>query len=358
MKGEIRLSQRTKFKIKADTWGYIFVAPFLIAVALFTLYPIVNMIIMSFQNATNRDFIQPLRFIGLRNYATVFENERFMASIWMTWRLWITNFIPQLGIALLLSVWFTSLRLRLKYVGIFRTIFYLPNLLMPATVSAIYNMLIGNQGPLNKLLYNLGISKLLVDWNLVPRNNVQIIPGIDGAPDAISIMFTEIPNFMTGMVAYMQWWLWFGSTIIIVMAGMTSISASLYESAYVDGASGGTIFFKITLPLLRPVMLYILVTSLVGGMQIMDIPYMFNLNGRPGGTYGEFDTMNVVMVHQYFHGTRNPVGETRNLGLAAAAGMVIFGVILIATVAVLLLMKIGKDKEPKKEKIKKGGVRA
>jgi multiple sugar transport system permease protein len=350
------MKEKIRIGTKADRWGYVFVAPFLIAVAVFTLFPIGNMIFMSFTNATNRDFTQTLRFIGLRNYTTVFENERFIASIWMTWRLWITNFIPQLGVALLLAVWFTSLRLRLKLVGIFRTIFYLPNLLMPATVSALYNMLLGNQGPLNRLLYNLGISRLIVDLNLVPRNNVQIIPCIEGGPDAIAIMFTEIPNFMTGMVAYMQWWLWFGTTVIIVMAGMTSISTSLYESAYVDGAGGGTIFFKITLPLLRPVMLYILVTSLVGGMQIMDIPYMFNLNGRPGGTFGEFDTMNVVMVHQYFHGTRNPYGETRNLGLAAAAGMIIFGVILLATIAVLLLMRIGKDKEPKKEKAKKGGA--
>ncbi|MCL2698370.1 MAG: sugar ABC transporter permease [Oscillospiraceae bacterium] len=352
------MKERIRTGTKADRWGYVFVAPFLIAVAIFTLYPIINMVIMSFTNATNRDFTQSLRFLGFSNYTTVFDNDRFMSSIGNTWKLWIMNFIPQLGIALLLSVWFTSLRLRLKFIGIFRTIFYLPNLLMPATVAALYNMLIGNSGPLNRMLYSLGISQWLVKMNLVPENYLLITPGMDGAPDGIAVILTDIPSFMTGMVAYMQWWLWFGTTIIIVMAGMTSISVSLYESAYVDGASGGTIFFKITLPLLRPVMLYILVTSLVGGMQIMDIPYMFNVNGRPGGRLGEFDTMNVVMVHQYFHGTRNPYGETRNLGLAAAAGMMIFGVILIATIVLLLLMRIGKDKEPKKEKTRKGGVRA
>ncbi|MCL2638541.1 MAG: sugar ABC transporter permease [Oscillospiraceae bacterium] len=348
MKGKIRLGT------KVDRWGFVFVAPFLIGIAIFTLYPIINMVIMSFQNATNRSFTQELRFIGLDNYQAVFNNETFMGSIGTTWKIWFMNFVPQIGIALLLSVWFTSLRLRLKFIGIFRTIFYLPNLLMPATVAGLYTMLIGNQGPINKLLYNLGISQWLASSGIVSENRVQVVAGIDGAPDAISIMFASIPEFMTGMVAYIQWWLWFGSTIIIVMAGMTSISVSLYESAYVDGAGGGTIFFKITLPLLRPVMLYILVTSLVGGMQIIDIPYIFGTAGgigRPGGTLNEFATMNVVMIREYFRGP-----STRNLGLAAAAGMVIFAVTLIATIILLFIMRIGKDKEPKKLKAKKGGV--
>ncbi|MCL2078148.1 MAG: sugar ABC transporter permease [Oscillospiraceae bacterium] len=305
---------------KIDRWGYIFVAPFIIGILVFTLYPVGDMFFKSFTNATNRAFNQELEVIGFANYQTVLGNQSFITSIGTTWKIWIISFIPQLGIALMISAWFTSVRLRLKCVGLFRTVFYMPNLLMSATVAALYTTLFSNLGPINRMLINLG---LITE----------------------PIFFRDTPSFMVGLVAYLQWWLWFGVTIVLLMAGMTSISPSLYESATVDGANGGQMFFKITLPLLRPVMLYVLVTSLVGGMQMMDIPYMINGENRPGGRMGEFATMNVVMTNTYFNGN-----STRNLGLASAAGMVIFAVTLVAALILLAIMNIGKDDDSKLEK--------
>ena len=90
--------------------------------------------------------------------------------------------------------------------------------------------------------------------------------------------YLQNPTITRAIVIFIQWWMWFGQTIIILMAGMTAISLSLYESAMVDGANAWQMFRRITVPLLKPILIYIFVTSLVGGMQMFDIPYL--LDGR------------------------------------------------------------------------------
>jgi len=150
------------------------------------------------------------------------------------------NFIPQLGIALLLSVWFTNTRLRIKGGGIWRMLFYMPNLLMPSAIAALYFSLFSYYGPVN-----------------------QFMVRADLLPEAID--FIRSPDVMRGLVVFIQWWMWFGQTTILLMAGMTSISVAVYEAATIDGASIWQMFRYITLPLIKPVMIFILVTSLVGG---------------------------------------------------------------------------------------------
>ena len=137
------------------------------------------------------------------------------------------NFIPQIGIAMLLSVWFTNARLRIRGVGAWRGLFYLPNLLMPAAMAALFFSLFSYFGPVNQFLVRAGI--------------------IDEAKH-----FLQDPVVARGLVIFIQWWMWFGATIILLMAGMTSIPLSLYEAAMVDGATAWQMFWRITLPLLKP----------------------------------------------------------------------------------------------------------
>ena len=97
--------------------------------------------------------------------------------------------------------------------------------------------------------------------------------------------FMEKPGGTIGLIAFMQFWMWYGNSMIVLIAGILGISPSLYEAAMVDGANSKQQFFKITLPLLKPIIQYNLVTSAIGGLQMYDIPSLFNVdqsfNGKP-----------------------------------------------------------------------------
>lgn len=275
--------------IKRDHYGYIFIAPFIIGFLLFGLYPVYNTLYLSFTDAT---LLSPnsINWVGLKNFSRLFADNTFMRAVGNTWLIWILNFIPQIGIAMLLSVWFTSTRLRIKAVGVWRAIFFLPNLLMPAAVAALFFSLFSFYGPVNQFLVRAGL-----------------------LPEAMQ--FLQNKTVARGLVVFIQWWMWFGQTIIILMAGMTSISVSLYEAAMVDGATASQMFWRITVPLLKPILIYIFVTSLVGGMQMFDIPYLLT-DGR-GSTAGSIMTNNILMYLKF-------ASSKGHIGAASSVGVLVF----------------------------------
>lgn len=285
--------------------GYFFIAPFVIGFLIFGLYPVINTVYLSFTNTSL--LVRDVKFVGLNNFKVLFTDKMFLTAVKNTWFLWILNFIPQLGVALLLSVWFTSTRLKIKGVGVWRLLYYLPNLLMPATVAALFFSMFSFYGPVNQFLVRLGF-----------------------IPEAID--YIRQPAVMRAVVIFIQFWLWFGQTTIVTMAAMTSISTSLTEAAIVDGASGWQIFRYITLPLIKPVMIYILVTSLVGGMQMFDIPYLLT-DGR-GSPTNAILTNNILMYMKF---------RTKGLiGAASSNGVMIF---IMTTVVALLIFYLLRDKE-------------
>jgi multiple sugar transport system permease protein len=241
----------------------------------------------------------------------LFEDDFFMTAVKNTWFLWILNFIPQLGIAMLLSVWFTSARLKIRSVGVWRMLFYLPNLLMPAAIASLFFSLFSLYGPANQILVRAGI-----------------------IPTAIN--YLQSPSFARGVVIFIQWWMWFGQTIIILMAGMTAISLQIYEAAVMDGANAWQMFRLITLPLIKPVMIYILVTSLVGGMQMFDIPMLLT-DGR-GSPQSSILTNNILMYMKFRSGQ----------GLIGAASSVGVAIFIMTTFFALGIFYLLRDKEGKK----------
>lgn len=292
-------------KLKRVNPGYFFILPFVIGFLIFGLYPVINTFYLSFTNTSL--LVKEVKFIGLNNYKALFADKMFLTAIRNTWVLWLLNFIPQLGVALILSVWFTSNRLKIKGVGVWRLLYYLPNLLMPATVAALFFSLFSFYGPVNQFLVRLHI-----------------------LPEAID--YIRQPAVMRAVVVFIQFWLWFGQTTIVTMAAMTSISTSLTEAAVVDGANGWQIFRYITLPLIKPVMIYILVTSLVGGMQMFDIPYLLT-DGR-GSPTNSILTNNILMYLKF---------RTKGLiGAASSNGIMVF---IMTTVVALLIFYLMRDKE-------------
>lgn len=296
---------------KKNYFGYLFIAPFVIGFLVFGIYPLYNTIALSFTNTTMMK--ADGAFVGLQNFERLFADKTFFTAITNTWALWLMNFIPQLGIALLLSVWFTNTRLRIKGGGIWRMLFYMPNLLMPSAIAALYFSLFSYYGPVNQFLVRA-----------------------DLLPEAVD--FIRSPDVMRGLVVFIQWWMWFGQTTILLMAGMTSISVAVYEAATIDGASIWQMFRYITLPLIKPVMIFILVTSLVGGMQMFDIPFLLT-DGR-GSPANSILTSNIMMYMRF----RSSQGH---IGAASSVGVVVF---IMTTFVALLIFYLLREKTDKKVK--------
>lgn len=290
-------------KVKKEYYGYLFIAPFIIGFLLFGLYPIYNTFALSLTNTTIMS--SQAEFIGFKNFERLFADNFFWTAIKNTWLIWILNFIPQIGIALLLSVWFTSTRLKIKAVGVWRAIFYLPNLLVPAAVAALFFSLFGFYGPVNQFMVRAGFLEE-------------------------AMHFLQTKTVARGLVVFIQWWMWFGQTVIIVMAGMTSIPISLYEAAMVDGATATQMFRRITLPLLKPIMIYIFVTSLVGGMQMFDIPFLLT-DGR-GGPGNAILTNNVHMYLKF-------ASSKGHIGASSTVGVVVFIMTCIAALGIFYFLR-------------------
>lgn len=288
---------------KKNFYGYMFVAPFVIGFLVFGLYPIYNTFSLSFTDYTLMS--RSGDFVGWKNFERLFADDFFVTAVKNTWLIWMLNFIPQIGVALLLSVWFTNTRLNLKGVGVWRALFFLPNLLMPAVVASLFFALFAYYGPVNQLLVRAGF-----------------------LPEAMH--FLEDATTARGLVVFIQWWTWFGQTVIIVMAGMTSIPIPLYEAAMVDGATSSQMFWRITIPLLRPILIYIFVTSLVGGMQMFDIPFLLT-DGRGGPTRAIL-TNNILMYMKF--------GSSKgHIGAAASVGILIFLMTSICALGIFYFMR-------------------
>jgi cellobiose transport system permease protein len=295
----------TKLSTRQNRTGYLFLAPFVIGFLLFGLYPVISTVTVSFTNATLMS--KNAEFIGLDNYKRLFADGVFMRAIGNTWLLWILNFIPQIGIAMLLAILFTNTRLKVRGVGGWRAVFYLPNLMMPAAVAALFASLFAFYGPVNQALVRAGI--------------------LDQA-----MRFLESPTVARGLVVFIQTWTWFGQSMIILMAGMTSIPIHLYEAGMVDGASGWQMFTRITLPLLKPILIFIFVTSLVGGMQMFDIPFLLT-DGR-GSPQSSIQTNNILM-YMKFNSSKG------HIGAAAAVGVMVF---IMTSVCALGIFYFLRDK--------------
>jgi multiple sugar transport system permease protein len=300
--------QAKRFVWKKDYNGYLYITPFILGFLVFGLYPLYNTFYLSMTDTTMMS--GQSNFVGLKNFQQLLSDRSFNKAIQNTWLIWIFNFVPQIGIAMLVSVWFTSTRLKLRAVGVWRAIYFLPNLLMPAAVAALFFSLFSFYGPVNQFMVRSGL-----------------------LPEAKH--YLQDPNIARGLVVFIQWWMWFGQTVIIVMAGMTAISISLYESAMVDGASAWQMFWRITAPLLKPILIYIFVTSLVGGMQMFDIPFLLtDGRGAPGGSI----LTNNMLMYLKFSSSKG------HIGAASAVGVLVFLMTTIVALGIFFFLgNRGKD---------------
>jgi cellobiose transport system permease protein len=298
-----RTMKRPPLKLNRDTKGYFFILPYFLVLIALQLYPIIFTMGLSFTKPIN---MFENEFAGLENYRRLLTNPIFYQSIFNTLWIWLWNYIPQIIFAVLLAVILTTYKLKGR--EFLRTVYFLPNLVTAASIGVLF--------------------AVILDWKNGALNHVLVGMGILNEP----FQWTVRPRIMQGAVSFIQWWQWFGYTMIIMMAGLNAISEDLYEAAYIDGASRKQAFFGVTLPLLRPTMLYVMITSLIGGMQIFDIPKVIT-RGR-GQPDGALNTMVLYLYNQAF--------QNFNVGYAAAIAWVLFFIILIFSILSFRLIK-GRD---------------
>lgn len=314
---------RKQRMISYAKYGYIFIAPFFIVYAFFMIYPLINTFLLSFkENGSDH----PEVWIGLQNYKWLLFGEEgvraanavqsaFWKSIGNTFILWAGNFVVQIILSLLLAVWFSDVRVKIKGTGFFKVVMYLPNIVTAASVAGMFMMLFGNTkyGAINNLLLNM---------------------------EAILSPIKFIDDVWTSriLVMFIQSWMWFGNTMLLLLSGIFGIDPSIYEAAEIDGSSGANTFFRITMPILKPIFIYVFITSMIGGLQMFDIPYLLH----EGTTVRPALKTTAVYIYENFK-------TVYNYGYSAAASMILFA---LTAVLGLIVFRFNSDSAPKKRKAK------
>lgn len=282
--------KKTKDKI-----GYFFITPFFLVFALFNVYPILFTLYLSM---TRYKGYGPQVFIGADNFKLVFSDPNVADAFLNTIKIWGVNISFQIFLAFLLVMVFSDIKYKVKGLGFFRVIFYLPNLIASATIALIFVKLLDRDyGVVNQVLFNIGWIDTAIGWLTKPILAQMSVSGI-------------------------QTWMWFGNSFILFMASVQAVSKETFEAARIDGANRFQIMRNITLPSIKPILMYVMVTGLIGGLQLFDIPFLItDSRGFPEGS------LNTMIVYIY-----NMAFVYRNYGYASALSFVLFLLIMLFTV--------------------------
>ena len=287
---------KKKGSISYARWGYIFLIPFFLVYTVFSFVPLVSVLWNSFfeNYMSGLTQIGP-NFVGFANYGKLLESG-LLKYFENTVIIWVLGFIPQILISLLLASWFTNLRLRLRATGIFKTIIYMPNLIMASAFALLFFVLFSDAGPVNDILMALGV----ID---TPYRFLSEVAGT------------------RGLIVVMNFLLWFGNTTILLMAGIMGIDSSLIEAAEIDGAKPAQVFWLITMPLLKPIFVYVLITSMIGGLQLFDVPQILtNGTGSPDRT----STTLIMLLNNHMYSKNYGLGGALSVILLIISGILSF----------------------------------
>ena len=299
------MKKKKHSEVRYSKYGYIFSLPFIIAYLIFQLYPIIYTVVIGFTNM--QGVITPEVHIlddPFANFKQVLTSPSFQQALRNTFTIWLVNFIPQLLLALLLTAWFTDRRWKIKGQGIYKVLIYMPNIITAATIAILF--------------------KALFDYPTSPAQDILMSLGIIDK----AINFPISKNFCRGIVAFIQFWMWYGYTMLILISGVLGIDPEIFDAAEVDGASKMQVFFQITLPNIKTILLFTLVTSLIGGLNMFDIPKLFMLGGPDSAT----TTTSVYIYNQAFSGSYM-------YNRAAAASMIMFVIIMFFSSILFYLLR-------------------
>lgn len=273
------------YEKQEHTQGYLFLTPAIIVVTIFIGLSILFVVYLSFHKVNL--FTKTYEFVGLQNYKRVFQDDVAKIGLKNT-ILFASIVVPiQTILALIISAILDS-KIKGKY--FFRTVFFLPTLTSSAALTMIFMFMFSVTGPINSLLIQL---------NLIEQG----------------INFLQEPEFALKVIMAMNIWSTIPMYTTMYLASLQELPSSMYEAAYIDGASPIKTFWYITVPYLKPITTYVLLTGIIGTLQMFDQAYIFS-NGS-GGPANSTLTVS-LMVYKYAFGTQNAMGYAATLALILA----------------------------------------
>ena len=294
--------------IDYSKWGYFFILPFFISFFVFSLIPLADTIRYSFYEYY-RSGIKEIgpNFVGMENYVSLLKSD-MLKYAGNTFILWIIGFIPQIVIALLLAEWFVDARLKIHGKQFFKVVIYRPNLIMASAFAMLFFTMFSTNGPINSILMNMGLLSKPIDF----------MGTVFGTRSLVGLM-----NFL----------MWFGNTTIMLMAAIMGISPDIFEASELDGCNSFQRFFRITLPLIRPILAYTLITSIIGGLQMFDVPQILtNGQGNPDRT-----SMTLIMF-------LNSHLKSKNYGMAGSLSVYLF---IVSGILCFIVYRMTNGKDDK-----------
>lgn len=290
--------RKQKGKLGAKAWPYFFLSPYFLVYLTFGFFPILYTLYLSF---TDWDGISQANFVGLQNYIHIFTKDPYFFKALFNTVVLMAIYIPlMLIIGMLLATALYSDKLPFK--KFFQLGNFLPYITVPVAVGIIFSLLFDYRtGLINRVLLELGLSTQGIDW-------------LGGDP------------FITrAVMVFLVVWQNSGYFMVIYLAGMSSISKDVYEAAKVDGSSKINTFFKITVPLLKPVTLFLVITGIINGLQLFDQPMLLISGGASNNTImagGPNRTLLTVMW--YFYDKTFGTGMAYGYGSAISYSLFVF----------------------------------
>jgi multiple sugar transport system permease protein len=311
-----RRRARSPLAAEDNLAGWVFILPALVFFTLFTFYPIVRVFWISLHNwdlVTGRD---TLEFIGLDNFDNIFTGPRssdfynaLRNTIWYS-----AGVVPvQTAIALVLAV-LANRKIRGK--TFFRTAFYFPSISSSVVISIIFLWMFAQNGVVNFVLRELGLPTPRPIWLQNPKGLFEILLGPFGV-DQLN-PWLEGPSLALLVIMMLNIWTTCGTMMVIYLAGLQDIPNDVYEASALDGASRWRQFRDLTVPLIRPVTLFVLTIGLIGTFQVFDQIFVMTDSGGPAK---KTQTLAYLIYLEAFEGFA--------MGYAAALAVVLFGIILV-----------------------------
>jgi cellobiose transport system permease protein len=298
-----RLTWRQRLSVADVKWSpYLYIAPFFIVFGVVGLFPVLYTAYLSLFDRDLLDFEGT--WVGFANYATLLSDTQFWTALVNTVSIFLLSTIPQIICAVALAA---LLNTRLRAPTGWRVGILLPYVASLVALGIIFANLFGpNYGLVNGILETFGFDR--IDW--------------------------QANRFASHVaIAIMVNWRWTGYNALIVLAAMKAIPRDVHEAAMIDGANAMRRFFSVTLPLLRPTLIFVVVTSTIGGLQIFTEPKLFDAmpGSNNGGASNQFQTITLYMYQTAF--------ETQDLGYASAIAWVLFVLIIVIAVINFLLTR-------------------
>lgn len=298
-------------EIKHNRVAYAYISPFYILFCIFGLFPIAAGFFISF---FSWDGLSPMHFKAFGNYLSLFQDKLFWKSLYNTLFIGIIAHIPILFGGLVLAYIMNSKLV--KFENVFKTMYFMPMVTSSVAVTIVFQAMFGyNFGIVNYVIQGLGFDK--IDWFGGNGSFVKV---------AIIIMFA---------------WKWVGWNMVIYLSGMQGISSDIYEAATIDGATHVDMLLQITIPLLKPIIIYTVIQSTIGTINLFTEPYVLT-NGLTGGTGNQGLTAMMYLL--------NKAPQGNNLyGYASACAYVLsFIIIIVSTLNMNLFDEDRREKRGKR----------